>query len=52
MTYDTAHRVKMVLALIEKGNEFDPVNRFKVSYFNINYFRCGFGHRWPRTRLL
>ena len=44
MTYDAANRVKMVLALIEKSGELDPLNRVKVSYLNLNFFRCGFEH--------
>ena len=50
MTYDAAHRVKMVLALIEKSGELDNRDRVKVSYLNLNYFRCGLEHRWLRMR--
>ena len=32
ITYDAANRVKMVLALIEKSDKLDPIDRVKVSY--------------------
>ena len=38
MTYDTAHRVKMVLALIEKSGELNYRDRVKVSFVNLNWF--------------
>ena len=49
-SYDADHRVKMVLALIEKSKELTPYDRVKVSFVDLNCFRCGFEHRWGRAR--